>query len=61
MGGDIKSYWYRLVFFMNEEWRNKICKLGKIDARSLILKLARYRSKNQNENKTKIWIKKDDF
>ena len=40
MGVDIKIFWYR----------NKICKLGIADGRSLILKIARYRSKNQDMN-----------
>ena len=50
MGVDIKFLWFRLVFFLNQEWRNKICKLGKIDGRSLMLQIARYRSKNQDIN-----------
>ena len=50
MGVDIKFLWYSLVFFLNQEWRNKICKLGKIDGRSLMLQIARYRSKNQDIN-----------
>ena len=49
MGVDIKFLWFRLVFFLNQEWRNKICKLGKI-GRSLMLQIARYRSKNQDIN-----------
>ena len=50
MGVDRKFLWFRLVFFLNQEWRNKICKLGKIDGRSLMLQTARYRSKNQDIN-----------
>ena len=50
MGVDIKFLWFRLVFFLNQEWRNKIFKLGKIDGRSLMLQIARYRSKNQDIN-----------
>ena len=48
MGVDIKFLWFRLVFFLNQEWRNKIFKLGKIDGRSLMLQIARYKSKNQD-------------
>ena len=50
MSVDIKFLWFRLVFFLNQEWRKKICKLGKIDGRSLMLQIARFRSKNQDIN-----------
>ena len=56
MGVDIKFLWFRLVFFLNQEWRNKICKLGKIDGRSLMLQIARYRSKNQDMNQERALL-----
>ena len=56
MGVDIKFLWFRLVFFLNQEWRNKICKLGKIDGRSLMLQIARYRSKNQDINQERLLL-----
>ena len=56
MGVDIKFLWFRLVFFLNQEWRNKICKLGKIDGRSLMLQIARYRSKNQDINQERALL-----
>ena len=56
MSVDIKFLWFRLVFFLNQEWRNKICKLGKIDGRSLMLQIARYRSKNQDINQERALL-----
>ena len=56
MGVDIKFPWYSLVFFLNQEWRNKICKLGKIDGRSLILQIGRYSSKNQDMNQERALL-----
>ena len=56
MSVDIKFFWFRLVFFLNQEWRNKICKLGKIDGRSLMLQIARYRSKNQDINQERALL-----
>ena len=45
---------------MNQKWKNKIDKLGKVDDRiSLILKLTESKSKKQKE--IKIWIEKDGF
>ena len=56
MGLDRKFVWFRLVFFLNQEWRNKIFKLGKIDGRSLMLQIARYRSKNQDMNQERALL-----
>ena len=56
MSVDIKCLWFRLLFFLSQEWRNKICKLGKIDGRSLILQIARYRSKNQDINQERALL-----
>ena len=56
MGLDRKFVWFRLVFFLNQEWRNKIFKLGKIDGRSLMLQIARYRSKNQDINQERLLL-----
>ena len=56
MSVDIKFLWFRLVFVLNQEWRNKICKLGKIDGRSLMLQIARYRSKNQDINQERALL-----
>ena len=45
---------------MNQKWKNKIDKLGKVDDRiSLILQLTESKSKKQKE--IKIWIEKDGF
>ena len=56
MSVDIKFLWFRLVFVLNQEWRNKICKLGKIDGRSLMLQIDRYRSKNQDINQERALL-----
>ena len=50
----IMSLCYMLVFIVNLKFQNKIYKLRKSDDRIPILKLARLRSKNTNENETEI-------
>ena len=59
MGVDIKFLWYRLVFSLNQEWRNKICKFGKIDGRSLMLQIARYSSINQDMNQERALLNEE--
>ena len=50
---------YVLALIVNQKWKNKIYKFGKVDDRIQILQLARYRNKRQKE--TEIWIEKDGF
>ena len=42
--------------YKHQEWRNKICKLGKIDDRSLRLQIGRYNSKNQDMNQKRALL-----
>ena len=51
---EIISLCYMLAFIVNLKFQKKIYKLRKSDDRIPILKLARLRSKNTNENETKI-------
>ena len=57
MGVDIKFLWYSLVFLLNQKWRSKICKLGRIDGRSVILQIGRHSSKNQDMNQERALLK----
>ena len=41
------SFWYWLAFTVNQNWKNKIYRLGKVDDRTPILQLARSMSKKQ--------------
>ena len=50
---------YGLALIVNQKWKNKIYKFGKVDDRIQILQLARYRNKRQKE--TEIRIEKDGF
>ena len=50
---------YGLALIVNQKWKNKIYKFGKIDDRIQILQLAGDRNKRQKE--TEIWIEKDGF
>ena len=54
----IISLWYGLAFIVNQKWKIKIFKLGKVD-RIPILQLTR--SSNNKQKETEIWIKKDEF
>ena len=45
----IISLWYGLKFIVDQNWKNKIFKLGKVDERIPILHIARLRGKRQNE------------
>ena len=67
MGKD-RSLWYGLTFFVNQKWKNEICKLRKADDRILILQLAsqeqntkrklRYESRKVFLNHTHVWTEK---
>ena len=50
---------YGLAFIVHQKWKNKICKLDKVDDRIQILQPARSRNKRPKE--TEISIKKDGF
>ena len=50
---------YGLALIVNQKWKNKIYKLGKVIDRIQILQLATFMNKRQKE--TKIWIEKDGF
>ena len=47
---------YGLAFIVHQKWKNKICKLGKVDDKIQILQPARSRNKRPKE--TEICIKK---
>ena len=43
------SLWYAIAFIVNQKWKNKIYKVGKVDDRIPVLQLTRSRSKKQKE------------
>ena len=62
MGKDIIMYhWYGIAFIVNQQWRSKICKLGRVNDTIPFLQLARYRSKNkETEMNRERWFKLQD-
>ena len=42
---------YGLAFFVNQKWKNKIYKLGKVDGRIQILQPARSRNKDKKKHR----------
>ena len=52
------AVWYGQAFIANQKWRNKICKLEKVDYKILILQLARCRDKKKPRHEsTRIVLK----
>ena len=53
------SLWNGLAFIVNQNWKSKIYKLGKVDKINSVLQLTRSKGKKQKEKE--IWIEEDDF
>ena len=51
------AYW--LAFVVNQNWKNKIYRLGKVDEKIPILQVTRSKSKRQAQ--TEIWMEKHGF
>ena len=46
--------WYGLAFIVNQKWKSKTYKLGKVDDRTLVLQIARSRGKNQKATEMNV-------
>ena len=54
-----QSLWHGLAFIVNQKWKNKTFKLGKVNDRIQIIQLATFRNKSKKE--TEIRIEKNGF